>query len=67
MGVVPSWFTATARPPNTTCHGLRVAGISSSTIADIFGHSPDMLMNTDAHAMPAGTTAVINAISQRGS
>jgi hypothetical protein len=33
--------------------------------ADILGDSPDMLMKTYAHAMPASTTAVINAIRQR--
>jgi integrase len=61
-----------------TSHGLRhtaathmVAGATDigqlRAIADILGHSPDMLMKTYAHAMPASTTAVINAIRQRGS
>jgi integrase len=61
-----------------TSHGLRHTAathmVSGATdigqlraIADILGHSPDMLMKTYAHAMPASTSAVISAISQRGS
>jgi hypothetical protein len=35
-------------------------------IADILGHSPDMLMKTYAHAMPASTSAVVRGIADRG-
>ena len=35
-------------------------------IADILGHSPDMLMRTYAHAMPASTSAVVDGIAARG-
>jgi integrase len=31
-------------------------------IADLLGHSPDMLMNTYAHAMPHSTAEVIARI-----
>ena len=62
--------------PRLTSHGLRHTAathmVAAATdigqlraIADILGHSPDMLMKTYAHAMPASTSAVISAISQR--
>ncbi len=62
--------------PRLTSHGLRhtaashmVAGATDigqlRAIADILGHSPDMLMKTYAHAMPASTSAVISAIGRR--
>ena len=65
-----------ARVPRLTSHGLRhtaathmVAGATDigqlRAIADILGHSPDMLMKTYAHAMPASTSAVISAIGRR--
>ena len=63
--------------PRLTSHGLRhtaathmVAGATDigqlRAIADILGHSPDMLMKTYAHAMPASTSAVVDAIADRG-
>ena len=63
--------------PRLTSHGLRhtaathmVAGAKDvgelRAIADILGHSPDMLMKTYAHAMPASTSAVVRGIAERG-
>ena len=34
-------------------------------IADILGHSPEMLMKTYAHAMPQSTAAVVERIGDR--
>ncbi len=62
--------------PRLTSHGLRhtaathmVAGATDvgqlRAIADILGHSPDMLMKTYAHAMPASTSAVVQGIADR--
>ena len=62
--------------PPLTSHGLRhtaatqmVAGAMDvgqlRAIADILGHSPDMLMKTYAHAMPASTSAVVRGIAER--
>ena len=34
-------------------------------IADILGHSPEMLMNTYAHVLPQSQTAVVDRISRR--
>jgi hypothetical protein len=34
-------------------------------IADILGHSADMLVKTYAHAMPASTSAVVRGIADR--
>ncbi len=59
--------------PRLTSHGLRhtaatqmVAGATDigqlRAIADLLGHSPDMLMNTYAHAMPHSTAEVIARI-----
>ena len=33
--------------------------------ADILGHSPDMLMRTDAHALPDSVRTVTEKIGQR--
>ncbi|MDQ3481268.1 MAG: site-specific integrase [Actinomycetota bacterium] len=65
-----------ARVPPLTSHGLRhtaathmVAGATDigqlRAIADILGHSADMLMKTYAHAMPASTAAVVEGIVNR--
>ena len=35
-------------------------------IADLLGHSPEMLMNTYAHALPQSRSAVVDRIGQRG-
>jgi integrase len=62
--------------PRITSHGLRhtaathmVAGATDigqlRAIADILGHSPDMLMKTYAHAMPASTSVVVRGIAER--
>ena len=62
--------------PRLTSHGLRhtaathmVAGATDigqlRAIADILGHSPDMLMKTYAHAMPTSTSAVVRGIAER--
>jgi len=62
--------------PRLTSHGLRhtaathmVTGATDigelRAIADILGHSPDMLMKTYAHAMPQSTSAVIRRIGER--
>jgi integrase len=62
--------------PRITSHGLRhtaathmVAGATDigqlRAIADILGHSPDMLMKAYAHAMPASTSAVVRGIAER--
>jgi hypothetical protein len=34
-------------------------------IADLLGHSPEMLMNTYAHVLPQSQTAVVYRISRR--
>lgn len=63
--------------PRLTSHGLRHTAatqmVAAATdisqlraIADILGHSPDMLMKTCAHAMPASTSAVLDATADRG-
>ena len=65
-----------AAVPRITSHGLRhtaathmVAGATDigqlRAIADILGHSPDMLMKTYAHAMPASTSVVVRGIAER--
>jgi integrase len=66
-----------AKVPRLTSHGLRHTAathmVAAATdvgqlraIADILGHSPDMLMKTYAHAMPASTSAVVTGIAKRG-
>jgi integrase len=63
--------------PQLTSHGLRHTAathtVASATdigqlraIADILGHSPEMLMKTYAHAMLQSTSAVIERIGERG-
>jgi integrase len=63
--------------PRLTSHGLRHTAathmVADATdigqlraIADILGRSPDMLMKTYAHAMPASTSAVVDGIARRG-
>ncbi len=62
--------------PRLTSHGLRhtaathmVQGASDlgelRAIADLLGHSPEMLMNTYAHALPKSQSAVVDRIGQR--
>jgi integrase len=62
--------------PRLTSHGLRhtaathmVRGVRDvgelRAVADVLGHSPDMLMKVYAHAMPEGTRAVADRIGAR--
>jgi integrase len=64
--------------PRLTSHGLRHTAathmVADATdigqlraIADILGHSPDMLLKMYAHAMPQSTSAVIQRIGDRPS
>ncbi len=64
--------------PRLTSHGLRhtaathmVQGTNDlgelRAIADLLGHSPEMLMNTYAHALPNSQAAVVDRIGRRGS
>ena len=64
--------------PRLTSHGLRHTAathmVSNAAdigelraIADILGHSPDMLMNVYAHALPQSQGAVVAAIGRRSS
>jgi len=64
--------------PRLTSHGLRhtaathmVQGANDlgelRAIADLLGHSPEMLMNTYAHALPNSQAAVVDRIGRRGS
>ncbi len=63
--------------PRLTSHGLRhtaathmVQGTNDlgelRAIADLLGHSPEMLMNTYAHALPNSQAAVVDRIGRRG-
>ena len=62
--------------PRLTSHGLRHTAATHMVqgardvgelraIADLLGHSPEMLMNTYAHVLPQGQTAVVDRISRR--
>ena len=62
--------------PNLTSHGLRhtaathmVANASDlgelRAIADILGHSPEMLLNTYSHPLPKSQRAVVERLSSR--
>ena len=62
--------------PRLTSHGLRhtaathmVRGARNvgelRAVADVLGHSPDMLMKVYAHAMPESTRAVADRIGTR--
>lgn len=62
--------------PRLTSHGLRHTAATHMVqqskdlgelraIADILGHSPEMLMNTYAHALPTSQLAVIERIGRR--
>ena len=63
--------------PRLSSHGLRHTAathmVSSAAdlgevraVADILGHSPDMLLRVYAHALPANVRAVADRIGQRG-
>ena len=62
--------------PRLTSHGLRHTAATHMVqgardvgelraIADLLGHSPEMLMNTYAHVLPQSQTAVVDRISRR--
>ena len=64
--------------PRLTSHGLRHTAATHMVqgardvgelraIADLLGHSPEMLMNTYAHVLPQSQTAVVDRISRRNS
>lgn len=63
--------------PELTFHGLRRTAATHMVrsarnvgelraVADVLGHSPEMLMNIYAHAMPDSTRAVAERIGERG-
>lgn len=69
-------FVERAELPRLTSHGLRHTAATHMVqqasdlgelraIADILGHSPEMLMNTYAHALPNSQLAVVDRIGQR--
>ena len=62
--------------PRLTSHGLRHTAATHMVqgardvgelraIADLLGHSPEVLMNTYAHVLPQSQTAVVDRISRR--
>ena len=62
--------------PRLTSHGLRHTAATHMVrgahdvgelraVADVLGHSPDMLMKVYAHAMPESTRAVADRIGRR--
>ena len=66
-----------AELPRLTSHGLRHTAATHMVqgahdlgelraIADLLGHSPEMLMNTYAHALPRSQSAVVDRIGRRG-
>lgn len=70
-------FVESAELPRLTSHGLRHTAATHMVqqasdlgelraIADILGHSPEMLMNTYAHALPNSQLAVVDRIGRRG-
>ena len=69
-------FVQRAELPRLTSHGLRHTAATHMVqqsndlgelraIADILGHSPEMLMNTYAHALPTSQLAVVERIGRR--
>ena len=69
-------IVAATELPRLTSHGLRhtaathmVQGATDlgelRAIADLLGHSPEMLMNTYAHALPQSQSAVVERIGRR--
>jgi integrase len=68
-------FVESAEMPRLTSHGLRHTAATHMVqqasdlgelraIADILGHSPEMLMNTYAHALPNSQLAVVDRIGR---
>jgi integrase len=62
--------------PRLTSHGLRHTAATHMVqnaadvgelraIADILGHSPEMLLNTYAHALPQSKAAIVDRIGRR--
>ena len=71
-------IVARAGVPRLTSHGLRHTSATHMVrdatdagelraIADVLGHSPDMLMNTYAHALPDSVQAVADRVGERSS
>lgn len=69
-------FVESTELPRLTSHGLRHTAATHMVqqandlgelraIADILGHSPEMLMNTYAHALPSSQLAVVDRIGRR--
>jgi len=69
-------FIESAELPRLTSHGLRHTAATHMVqqasdlgelraIADILGHSPEMLMNIYAHALPNSQLAVVDRIGRR--
>jgi integrase len=69
-------FVENAELPRLTSHGLRHTAATHMVqqasdlgelraIADILGHSPEMLMKTYAHALPNSQLAVVDRIGRR--
>ena len=69
-------FVESAELPRLTSHGLRHTAATHMVqqandlgglraIADILGHSPEMLVNTYAHALPSSQLAVVDRIGRR--
>ena len=69
-------FVESAELPRLTSHGLRHMAATHMVqqasdlgvlraIADILGHSPEMLMNTYAHALPNSQQAIVDRIGRR--
>lgn len=67
-----------AKVPTLTSHGLRHTAathmVASATnlgelraVADILGHSPEMLMRIYAHVLPRSASAVVDRIAERSS
>jgi hypothetical protein len=65
-----------ARVPRLTSHGLRHTAATHMVrgahdvgelraVADLLGHSPDMLMKVYAHALPEGRRAIADCIGAR--
>ena len=53
-------------PHSSHAHGAGASDLGElRAIADLLGHSPEMLMNTYAHTLPKSQSAVVDRIAQR--
>ena len=57
--------TASATRQRRTWCSQRATSASSEPIADLLGHSPEMLMNTYAHALPNSQTAIVERLRRQ--